>query len=118
VKLDQEYTGLVRDKHWVVFSDGIRRFIILAHVLSGNTTGIFTPTKYTTEIVNEKLAVFGAVLLEEYKGNIQKEHRVSFNTGVNIKCKKTPPPQQSQHKELLLKRRELLPTMNLLGIYT
>lgn len=80
VKLDQEYAGSIRDKHWVVFSDGSKRCVLLSNLFNGSTSG--TPARYTTKSINEKLEIFGAKLLEEYKGNTDRKHWISFNTGL------------------------------------
>lgn len=79
--LDQEYTGRIIDKHWVIFANGDRRQVLLYSVLSGNTKGNGV-LQYTTERINEKLRQRGAVLAEDYKGNIRKKHLVKFSNGL------------------------------------
>lgn len=75
--LAEEYKGKVGEYHLITFSDGTTRSHILASALAGK----ITCKRYTTETLNAKMAEFGAVLAENYKGYVLEKHWVTFANG-------------------------------------
>ena len=66
------------DFHLVQYPTGVIKSVRLNYILDGRVKG----TKcLTTETVNLKLAKYGAVLAEEFKGDVKKKHLVTLANG-------------------------------------
>lgn len=81
-KLDQEYTGSIVQKHWVVFSNGSRKYVVIRSVFAGDTTGKRDLIRYNTSIVNDRLSNIGAILAEDFKVSTHQKHLVTFASGI------------------------------------
>jgi hypothetical protein len=84
--LKEKYSGCTANKHLVTFPSGETKSVRLRDIFNGVSLGKEnyggSTSKYTTETINLKLSVFGAILAEEYKGSIEKKHLISFSTGI------------------------------------
>jgi hypothetical protein len=78
----EEFKGDISKKHLVRFSNGKVKNVLIHSVFNGNTTGKMDSIgRYTTEIANEKLKKYGAVLAEEFKGSLMRKHKIFFKCG-------------------------------------
>jgi hypothetical protein len=75
--LAEEFKGRISKRHLIAFDNGVTREYILAHVLYGHAVG----KRHTKETVNKKLAEYGAVLAEDFKGSVTRKHLITFANG-------------------------------------
>ena len=77
--LDQSFSGSVSDKHYVIYPNGDRKYVKILPILRGESAA--RRIQHTTETVNEEIGKYGAVLMEPFKGSVNKRHLVKFING-------------------------------------
>lgn len=81
-ELNDPFSGRIRDTHSVTWPDGTINNSSLTNIIEGKIKGYGIKSPYTTDLINQKLAEYGAILAEDFSGRIGDNHLITFYSGL------------------------------------